>query len=70
VAQRFFYYDVVKNALLPFTTLNYPDGAALAGIKIWVKTFDQNQTEADTDAVNWLYTLQSTGNALHRIMLF
>ena len=70
VAQRFFYYDVVKNALLPFTTLNYPDGAALAGTKIWVKTFDQNQTDADADAVNWLYTLQSTGNALHRIMLF
>ncbi len=68
VAQRFFYYDVVKNALLPFTTLNYPDGAALAGTKIWVKTFDQNQTDAD--AVNWLYTLQSTGTALHRIMLF
>jgi len=69
-AQRFFYYDVVKNALLPFTTLNYPDGAALAGIKIWVKTFDYNQTDADADAVTWLYTLQSTGNALHRIMLF
>ncbi len=69
-AQRFFYYDVVKNALLPFTTLNYPDGAALAGIKIWVKTFDYNQTDADADAVNWLYTLQSTGTALHRIMLF
>ena len=70
VAQRFFYYDVVKNALLPFTTLNYPDGAALAGNKIWVKTFDQNQADADADAVNWLYTLQSTGTALHRIMLF
>lgn len=69
-AQRFFFYDIAKNALLPFTTLNYPDGAALAGNKIWSKTFNDNQTDADSDAVIWLYTLQSSGTALHRIMLF
>ena len=69
-AQRFFVYDVVKNVLIPYTTLNYPDGAAVAGNKIWTKTFDTNQTAALTDAVIWLYTLQASGTALHRIMLF
>lgn len=69
-AQRFFVYDVVKNVLTPLTTLNYPDGAAVTGNKIWTKTFDDNQSVALTDSVIWLYTLQATGTALHRIMLF
>ena len=40
-----------------------PDGAALLGQKIWVKSLDSTET------VRWVYSLQNTGTALHRIMI-
>lgn len=41
----------------------YTDGAALLGQKIWVKSLDS------TEDTQWVYSLQNTGTALHRIMI-
>lgn len=61
---RFFKYSVRGNYLEALNTNLFTDGAALLGKKIWVK----NLTSAGT--VKWLYSLQNTGTALHRMMLF
>jgi len=60
---RFFKYSVVDNAMRPFTTNLYTDGAALLGHKIWVKNL------AGSD-IKWLYSLMNTGTVLHRVMIF
>lgn len=59
---RFFKYSVVDNAMRPFATNLYPDGAALLGHKIWVKNL------AGSD-IKWLYSLMNTGTVLHRVMI-
>ena len=61
---RFFKYSVVDNAIRPFATNLYTDGTAVLGHKIWVKNLDSAGT------VRWLYTLQNTGQVLHRIMIY
>lgn len=60
---RFFKYSVVDNAMRPFSTNMYTDGAAVLGHKIWVKNL------AGSD-IKYLYSLMNTGTALHRIMIF
>lgn len=60
---RFFKFDIVGNVMIPFSTNLYTDGAALLGQKIWVKSLDS------TEDVQWVYSLQNTGTALHRIMI-
>ena len=60
---RFFKYSVVDNALRPFNTNLFTDGAALLGHKIWVKNLDT------TSNIRWVYSLQNTGTALLRIMI-
>lgn len=60
---RFFKYSVVRNVMFPFCTNTYTDGAALLGQKIWVKSLDS------TEEVRWVYSLQNTGTALHRVMI-
>lgn len=60
---RFFKYSVVDNALRPFNTNLYTDGAAVLGHKIWVKNYDTDQS------IQWVYSLMNTGTALHRIMI-
>jgi hypothetical protein len=61
---RFFKYSVVDNVMRPFSTNTYTEGAALVGHKIWVKNL------VGTTGVKWLYSLQNTGTALHRIMIY
>lgn len=61
---RFFKYSVVDNAQRPFSTNQYPDGTAIVGSKVWVKNL------VGATGVAWLYSLQNTGVALHRIMLY
>lgn len=61
---RFFKYSVVDNAMRPFATNLYTDGAALLGHKIWVKNYDSAGT------IRWLYSLSNTGTPLHRVMIF
>ena len=60
---RFFKYSVVRNVIFPFNTNTYTDGAALLGQKIWVKSLDS------TEEVSWVYSLQNTGTALHRVLI-
>lgn len=60
---RFFRYDVVANMMYPFSTNMYTDGAGVLGQKIWVKNYDASHT------IQWLYSWQNTGTALHRVML-
>jgi hypothetical protein len=60
---RFFRFDVVKNVMLPWSTNMFTDGAGVLGNKIWVRNYDSTQT------VQWLYSWQNTGTALHRAMM-
>lgn len=60
---RFFKYSVRGNYIEPLTTDFYPDGAALAGNKMWVKNLDS------TAAVQWVYSLGNTGTVLRRMMI-
>lgn len=60
---RFFKYSVVDNAMRPFTTNLFTDGAALLGNKLWVKNLP-----GSTD-IKWVYSLQNSGTALHRILI-
>jgi len=61
---RFFKYSIRGNYLEPVSTNMYTDGAALLGQKVWVKNLDA------TENIKWLYSLQNTGTALHRMMLY
>lgn len=61
---RFFKFSVRGNYLEPVSTNLFTDGTALVGNKLWVKDFDPTQS------IRWLYSLQNTGTALHRLMLF
>ena len=60
---RFFKYSVVKNLIKAFNTNTYTDGTALLGAKLWVKNYDSAKT------VQWVYSLQNTGTAMHRVMI-
>ena len=60
---RYFKYSVVDNAMRAFNTNTYADSTAVLGNKIWVKNLDTTQN------IKWVYSLQNTGTALHRIMI-
>lgn len=60
---RFFKFNIPGNLMYPFNTNTYTDGAAVVGQKMWVKSLDS------TENISWLYSLQNTGTALHRIMI-
>lgn len=62
---RFFWYSAPGNNIYPFTTLQYPDGAALGGEKQFTARYTDGATSID-----WLYTMRNTGTELHRIMIF
>jgi hypothetical protein len=68
--QLFFIYYIPENYIRAWFTLNYPDGAAVAGNKIWTRTFGSFQSENKADSVIWVYSLQSSGRALHRVPCF
>jgi len=59
---RFFYYDVIGNDLVPFSTNLYTDGTGVIGQKIWIKKYD--------DQTMWLYSIRNSDVILHRIMMF
>lgn len=61
---RFFKYSITGNYMEPLSVNMYTDGAALLGQKVWVKGLNSN------NSIKWLYSLQNTGTALHRLMLF
>ena len=62
---RIFKYDVVYNQIMPFSTLEYPDGTAVVGDKMFTASLQDGN-----DYVDWLYVIQSTGQAVHRVMIF
>ena len=59
---RFFYYDIVANDMVPFTTNLYTDSTAVVGQKIWIKKYD--------DQTMWLYSIRNQDVILHRVMMF
>lgn len=63
---RIFQYDVVYNQIMPFSTLEYPDGTAVIGDKM----FTASLQEESGDTIDWLYVIQNTGPAVHRCMIF
>jgi hypothetical protein len=58
---RFFYFDVVMNALRPFTTLLYGAGAATVGDKMAVLDY------TDGSEINFLYYRRASGTELFRM---
>jgi hypothetical protein len=62
---RFFKYSLRGNYMEALATNLYPDGAALLGDKMWLKTYMENGEEKLT----WLYSLRNTGTELHRLLL-
>jgi hypothetical protein len=61
---RFFKYSVTDNMIWPLTTNMFADGAGVVGAKLWGKNYDS------TKSIQWLYSLQNSGTALHRIMVY
>lgn len=63
-SHRFFKWSVTDNVLMPLSTNFYADGTATTGHRLWVKNYDA------TKSIQWLYSVQSSGTTMHRIMLF
>lgn len=61
---RMFRYILSENRLIPFSTLVYPNGAAVVGDKIWTKTYSDGAT-----SIKWAYVLLHTSNMLFRCMM-
>lgn len=61
---RFFYYDVVGNALRPFTRNLTPDSTAVAGDKLFTVTVVDGASE-----INYLYTIMNTGTLMYRMLV-
>lgn len=59
-----FRYILSENRLIPFSTLVYPNGAAVVGDKIWTKTYSDGAT-----SIKWAYVLLHTSNMLFRCMM-
>ena len=63
VTNRFFKYSVTGNYIEPLSVNMYTDSTAILGQKMWVFALDRTKT------IKWVYSLQNTGTALHRLML-
>ena len=61
---NFYRYDFANNFITGYNQNLYTDSTALLGDKVWTK-----KLPGSTD-VEWLYSLQNTGTALHRLMLY
>ena len=58
---RFFRYDIPGNEFVGFNTDLYPDGAAMMGQKMWVRSLD------GSEQLSWLYSLANGYTILRRI---
>lgn len=58
---RVYTFDVAKNVLEPFVLNPVPQGAAVAGDKMFMTTYEDGGTE-----INYLYTLGNTRAELTR----
>lgn len=61
---RFFRFDLVKNIMLPWSTLLYPESTAVLGDKMWTKKITDGNT-----TITWVYKLRNTGTELFRCMI-
>lgn len=61
---RFFYYDVVGNAIRPFTRNLTPDSTAIAGDKLFTVTVKDG-----ADELNYIYTIMNTGALMYRMLV-
>jgi hypothetical protein len=61
---RLFYFDVVINALRPFSTLQYGQGAATAGDKLAMNNYKDGAT-----VIPFLYLRRAAGVELFRMMV-
>lgn len=64
IPQRFYKFDVVGNTMIPISSDWYLGGAAMLGNKIWIRCL------SSANIIKWLYVLQSTSQALRRLMLY
>lgn len=62
---RYFKYSIRGNYLEPLSTNLYPDGAAVVGDKLWLKTYK----ESGVEKLVWIYSLRNSGTELHRMLL-
>jgi hypothetical protein len=62
---RFFRFDVANNTMDPFSTLPYPQGAALVGDRLFTIDFVDGG-----DVVKYLYMLRNSGSELFRCLIF
>lgn len=61
---RLFRYMIAENRLIPWSTLIYPNGAAVVGDKMWTKTYiDGNEK------LKWVYHLLNTSSMLFRCLM-
>ena len=63
---RYFKFSVRGHYIEPLTTNLYPDGAAVAWDKLFVKAYN----DGTSDVLFWLYSIRNTGTELHRLLLF
>lgn len=63
---RFYYYDIPGNQLIPFITDFYPESTAVVGDKIFTVTYN----DGSGDTINFLYYLLNTSNVMRRVMLY
>lgn len=65
-SNRFYYYDVVKNEMIPFVFDFYPDGVAVVGDKLFTVTYQ----DSSGNEIDFLYYQLNTSSLLRRIMLY
>lgn len=65
---RFFKFSMRGNYLEPLSTNLFGESGGLVGSKIWVWSYTDDTGNAGT--LNWLYSLQNSGQILHRLPLY
>lgn len=63
---RFFYYDIPGNQLIPFIYDYYPDGTAVVGDKMFTAIYN----DGNGDNITFLYYLLNTSNVFRRVMIY
>ena len=65
VTGRYFRFDIGKNMIEPFYTITYPQGAAVAGDKLWLTIFEDGSTR-----VPFIYSLLNSSTIMFRVLEF
>lgn len=63
---RFFYYDIPGNQLMPFIYDYYPEGTAVVGDKMFTATY----SDGSGDNITFLYYLLNSSNIFRRVMVY